>query len=188
MHRPARVQLGVAALAMAGVGLLGGCSPLQPVQAASSYTSHTICSETFISGLAPAQVHAETIATTPFYGLIDWLVSYHVDPIKREVSTTLAGGFFSRAVYRDGLDLERGNRLELLWLGGRVVELGRKLGVPTPTHGLMYALLKPYIMGTPAEPSCPAGLRRAAAVAMPPRKKSGHCVLPFTTRRETSCI
>jgi len=48
------------------------------------------------------------------------------------------------------LDLERGNRLELPWLGGKVVELGRKLGVPTPTHGMMYALLKPYIMGTPA--------------------------------------
>jgi ketopantoate reductase len=31
------------------------------------------------------------------------------------------------------LDLERGNRLELPWLGGKVVELGRKLGVPTPT-------------------------------------------------------
>jgi 2-dehydropantoate 2-reductase len=48
------------------------------------------------------------------------------------------------------LDLERGNRLELPWLGGKVVELGRKLAVPTPTHGMMYALLKPYIMGTPA--------------------------------------
>jgi 2-dehydropantoate 2-reductase len=48
------------------------------------------------------------------------------------------------------LDLERGNRLELPWLGGKVVELGRQLGVPTPTHRMMYALLKPYIMGTPA--------------------------------------
>jgi 2-dehydropantoate 2-reductase len=48
------------------------------------------------------------------------------------------------------LDLERGNRLELPWLGGKVVELGRKLGVPTPTHGMMYALLKPYILGAPA--------------------------------------
>jgi 2-dehydropantoate 2-reductase len=48
------------------------------------------------------------------------------------------------------LDLERGNRLELPWLGGKVVELGRELGIPTPTHGTMYALLKPYIMGTPA--------------------------------------
>jgi len=48
------------------------------------------------------------------------------------------------------LDLERGNRLELPWLGGKVVELGRELGIPTPTHGTMYAMLKPYIMGRPA--------------------------------------
>src|SRR3954447_25438643 len=48
------------------------------------------------------------------------------------------------------LDLERGNRLELPWLGGKVVELGRKYGVPTPMHSLMYAMLKPYIMGKPA--------------------------------------
>jgi len=45
------------------------------------------------------------------------------------------------------LDLDRGNRLELPWLGGKVVELGRKAGVPTPTHSLMYAMLKPYVMG-----------------------------------------
>ena len=45
------------------------------------------------------------------------------------------------------LDLERGNRIELPWLGGKVVELGRALGVPTPTHALMYAALKPYVMG-----------------------------------------
>jgi 2-dehydropantoate 2-reductase len=45
------------------------------------------------------------------------------------------------------LDLERGNRLELPWLGGKVVELGKKLGVPTPTHSLMFAMLKPYVMG-----------------------------------------
>jgi 2-dehydropantoate 2-reductase len=48
------------------------------------------------------------------------------------------------------LDLDRGNRLELPWLGGKVVELGRALGVPTPTHSMMAAMLKPYIMGTPA--------------------------------------
>ena len=46
------------------------------------------------------------------------------------------------------LDLDRGNRLELPWLGGKVVELGRQLGVPTPTHSMMYAMLKPYMMGT----------------------------------------
>ena len=47
------------------------------------------------------------------------------------------------------LDLERGNRLELPWLSGKVVELGKQLGVPTPTHSLMYAMLKPYVMGKP---------------------------------------
>ena len=47
------------------------------------------------------------------------------------------------------LDLERGNRIELPWLGGKVVELGRQLGVPTPTHAFMYAALKPYVLGAP---------------------------------------
>ncbi len=48
------------------------------------------------------------------------------------------------------VDLLRGNRIELPWLSGKVVELGRKHNVPTPTHALMYAALKPYIMGSPA--------------------------------------
>ena len=47
------------------------------------------------------------------------------------------------------VDLVRGNRIELPWLGGKVVEMGRTLGVPTPVHALMYAALKPYVMGTP---------------------------------------
>jgi 2-dehydropantoate 2-reductase len=45
------------------------------------------------------------------------------------------------------LDLDRGNRMELPWLAGKVAELGKQLGVPTPTHSMMYAMLKPYVMG-----------------------------------------
>ena len=45
------------------------------------------------------------------------------------------------------LDLDRGNRLELPWLSGKVAELGSQLGIPTPTHGMIYAMLKPYVMG-----------------------------------------
>jgi 2-dehydropantoate 2-reductase len=48
------------------------------------------------------------------------------------------------------VDLLRGNRLELPWLGGKVVALGRELDVPTPTHDTMYAALKPYANGAPA--------------------------------------
>jgi 2-dehydropantoate 2-reductase len=45
------------------------------------------------------------------------------------------------------LDLDRGNRMELPWLAGKVADLGRQLGVPTPTHSMLYAMLKPYVMG-----------------------------------------
>ena len=47
------------------------------------------------------------------------------------------------------VDLLRGNRLELPWLAGKVVALGRELGVPTPTFEVMYAALKPYANGAP---------------------------------------
>src|SRR5215470_1417186 len=45
------------------------------------------------------------------------------------------------------VDLLRGNRLELPWLAGKVVALGRELRIPTPTFDVMYAALKPYANG-----------------------------------------
>src|SRR5688572_15175939 len=47
------------------------------------------------------------------------------------------------------VDLERGNRIELPWLGGKLVALGKQVGVPTPTLSVMYAALKPYANGAP---------------------------------------
>ena len=44
-------------------------------------------------------------------------------------------------------DLERGNRIELDWLAGKVVALGRELGVPTPTNAAVYAVLKLHRAG-----------------------------------------
>lgn len=44
-------------------------------------------------------------------------------------------------------DLAAGNRLELDWLAGKVVQLGRKHGVPVPTNEAVYAVLKPWRMG-----------------------------------------
>jgi 2-dehydropantoate 2-reductase len=45
-------------------------------------------------------------------------------------------------------DLDRGNRLELDWLAGRVKQLGRELKVPTPINDTIYAALKFYRMGS----------------------------------------
>jgi 2-dehydropantoate 2-reductase len=47
-------------------------------------------------------------------------------------------------------DLIKGSRIELPWLSGKVVALGRELGVPTPVHEVLYAVLKPFVNGTSA--------------------------------------
>ncbi len=44
-------------------------------------------------------------------------------------------------------DLEAGNRLELDWLTGKIVALGKELGVPTPASDAVYAAVKLHRMG-----------------------------------------
>jgi 2-dehydropantoate 2-reductase len=44
-------------------------------------------------------------------------------------------------------DLEAGRRLELDWLAGKVVELGRELTIPTPANSAVYTVLKLHRMG-----------------------------------------
>ena len=44
-------------------------------------------------------------------------------------------------------DLERGRRLELPWLSGAVVRIGREVGVPTPIHRFINAVLTPFVTG-----------------------------------------
>ena len=45
-------------------------------------------------------------------------------------------------------DLERGRRLELPWLSGAVVRIGREVGVETPTHAFITTVLTPHVNGT----------------------------------------
>jgi len=52
-------------------------------------------------------------------------------------------------------DLERGRRLELPWLSGAVARIGREVGVPTPTHSFIAAVLKPFVDGK-REPTTPS--------------------------------
>jgi 2-dehydropantoate 2-reductase len=44
-------------------------------------------------------------------------------------------------------DLDRGNRLELDWLSGKVVQFGRETGVPVPANEAVYDLLKLHRLG-----------------------------------------
>jgi 2-dehydropantoate 2-reductase len=48
------------------------------------------------------------------------------------------------------VDLIAGNRLEYPWLGGRVRDLGREHGIPTPASDFIWTALKAFINGRPA--------------------------------------
>ena len=47
------------------------------------------------------------------------------------------------------VDLEAGRRLELEFLNGTAVRLGRKHGLSTPLNFSIYTALKPYVNGVP---------------------------------------
>jgi 2-dehydropantoate 2-reductase len=65
-----------------------------------------------------------------------------VDDVVDRVGMMPGGGRASMAV-----DLERGNPLELPWLSGLVVSMGRQYGVPTPVHSFINGVLKFYENG-----------------------------------------
>ncbi len=81
------------------------------------------------------QVMAEVIAVARARGVA--LPADFLDERMRFV-TTVPKGMKASMLH----DLERGNRLELDWLSGKVVQLGRELGVPTPANDAIYAVLK----------------------------------------------
>ncbi|MFL6804334.1 MAG: ketopantoate reductase family protein, partial [Xanthobacteraceae bacterium] len=48
-------------------------------------------------------------------------------------------------------DLERGNRLEVDWLSGGVLKLGKEAGVPTPANEAVCAILAVHANGRAAK-------------------------------------
>jgi CubicO group peptidase (beta-lactamase class C family) len=77
--------------------------PDRALRVATAAVSHDLCSETFVSGLDPDQVFAESLKPRPGLRRIARALRYDVDRTDRQVTVTLAGAFASRAVYRDHL-------------------------------------------------------------------------------------
>jgi 2-dehydropantoate 2-reductase len=96
-----------------------------------------------------AQIMSEVVAVGKAKGialdaeLVDRLLQ-RLDGMPREMVASMLG------------DLERGNRLELPWLSGGVVDMGKALAIPTPANSFVYTALKHYIDGRPADARTPA--------------------------------
>ncbi len=63
-----------------------------------------------------------------------------VDRLPEQMTTSMHG------------DLKRGNRLEVPWLSGAMVELGRQAGVPTPLNRAVFDILALHAGGTATPP------------------------------------
>jgi CubicO group peptidase (beta-lactamase class C family) len=70
---------------------------------ATGFVASVLCSETFVSGLDPDKIFAETTAAMPGAGLISWALDIRVDRAHQDVTVTLAGFGQSHAVYRGDL-------------------------------------------------------------------------------------
>jgi CubicO group peptidase (beta-lactamase class C family) len=70
---------------------------------ATGFVAQVLCSETFVSGLAPEQIVRETTDAMPGAGLIRWALDYDVDRRRQDVTVTLLGFGRSHAVYRGAI-------------------------------------------------------------------------------------
>ena len=68
--------------------------------------------------------------------VIDGRMDFVVNKVERGMKASMAH------------DLDRGNRIELDWLSGKVREFGRELGIPTPASDTVWTVLKLHRMGT----------------------------------------
>ncbi|MGC2777349.1 MAG: serine hydrolase, partial [Bradyrhizobium sp.] len=82
---------------------LGAARARDVPKVATGFIASVLCSETFVSGLDPDRVLAETQAAMPGAGLLTWAMDFHVDRTAKDVTVTLLGLGRSHAVFRDGL-------------------------------------------------------------------------------------
>ena len=74
----------------------------QAIRVVTGLTSHTLCSQVFLTGLDADRVYTETVRPQAGVGLLSWGIRYRVDRSARSVRTTFLGGFASQASYVTG--------------------------------------------------------------------------------------
>jgi CubicO group peptidase (beta-lactamase class C family) len=83
------------------IALCGTFRPDRAIRVATGVVAHNVCSKTFVSGLDPQTVFAETIDRAGIRRL-RWGLTYHLDRSGQTVEASLAGVLGSRAAFHDG--------------------------------------------------------------------------------------
>lgn len=148
-------RLVIVLLSLAAAGIGGAVLFYRPDQRALLATaaiSDTLCEAVFASGLDPDRAFHDQLAPFPATARLGSAVRYDVDRARRQVTTTLAGLFASRSLYREGL--------------GCLLLRGSELPAPIPPLAAAAALL-PEIAGPavvePGDPRLRAALADAFA-------------------------
>ena len=157
-------------IAIACAGLVFGAARARDVpKVATGFIAHTLCSETFVSGLDVRRDLAETTDAMPGTGLLTWAMDLQVDRARKDVTVSLFGIGRSHAVYRDGLGctLEQGQGIADVALppGDKQPALLSDIAGPglvaPQSEGLSAALDRAF-----AEPAQPPYRRTRAIVVM----------------------
>ena len=75
--------------------------PDRAIRVATGDTAHTLCSETSVSGFAPSEIFAQSIAPYPGLGVVARGMHVNIDRAARTVSVDWHGMLASKAIYRD---------------------------------------------------------------------------------------
>src|SRR5665213_809003 len=96
-----RKLIGTALFLMIALGAGAYFRPDRAVRVITGFVAHNVCSQTYVSGLDPQTVFAET---TDHEGvrLLRLGLRYSVDRAGKTVDASLAGLFGSRAAFHDG--------------------------------------------------------------------------------------
>lgn len=87
-------------------GLLTGCSSSalgDAARTATGYASHVLCDDVYLGGQDPLVAYEERISSMPAMRPVVWTMRRAFDPVRHEVTVSLAGQFASRARRLDDL-------------------------------------------------------------------------------------
>src|SRR5258708_9754516 len=83
------------------IALCARYRPDRAIRVATGFVADTVCAKTFVSGLDPQTVFAETTDRAGIRRL-RWALGYHLDRAGKTVDASVAGLFGSRAAFHDG--------------------------------------------------------------------------------------